>query len=105
MARKVGSGGRLRLGLVLLGFVVIASGVVLRRTYGIARAAELQALETRRSGLVAERLRLETEIRLASSRARLQPIAEQRLQMHVPTEDQVIYLTRGSQAREGHEKP
>ena len=105
MARKVGSGGRLRLGLVLLGFVVIASGVVLRRTYGIARAAELQALEARRSGLVAERLRLETEIRLASSRARLQPIAEQRLQMHVPTEDQVIYLTRGAEAPGAHEKP
>jgi cell division protein FtsL len=105
MARKVGSGGRLRLGLVLLGFVVIASGVVLRRTYGIARAAELQTLEARRSGLVAERLRLETEIRLASSRARLQQIAEQRLQMHVPTEDQVVYLTRGSQATTAHEKP
>jgi cell division protein FtsL len=55
--------------------------------------------------LVAERLRLETEIRLASSRARLQPIAEQRLQMHVPTEDQVVYLTRGRQPTAAHEKP
>jgi cell division protein FtsL len=102
MARKVGGGGRLRLALVLLGFVLTASVVVLRRTYGIAGARELQAMETRRSGLVAERRRLESEIRIASSRARLQPIAEQRLQMHVPTENQVVYLTRDSGA---HAKP
>ena len=94
MARKVGGSGRLRLALVLLGFVLIASGVVLRRTYGIRAARDLQAMETRRSGLTAERRRLESEIRIASSRARLQPIAEQRLQMHVPSENQVVYLTR-----------
>jgi cell division protein FtsL len=94
MARQVGRGGRLRFALVLLGFVLVASVIVLRRTVGIAAARELQAMETRRSGLVAERARLEAEIRLASSRARLQPIAEQRLGMRVPGEDQVIYLTR-----------
>ena len=103
MARKVGGSGRLRFALVLLGFVLTASVVVLRRTYGIAGARELQAMETKRSGLVAERRRLESEIRIASSRARLQPIAEQRLQMHVPTEAQVVYLTRG--ARSADEKP
>ena len=103
MARKVGGSGRLRFALVLLGFVLIASGVVLRRTYGIRAARDLQAMETRRSGLIAERRRLESEIRIASSRARLQPIAEQRLQMHVPTEDQVVYLSRG--ARGTDEKP
>ena len=103
MARKVASSGRLRFALVLLGFVLIASGVVLRRTYGIAGARELQALETRRSGLIAERLRLESDIRKAASRATLQPIAEQRLQMHVPSEDQVVYLTRG--APRANEKP
>ena len=96
MARKVASSGRLRFVLVLMGFVLIASGVVLRRTYGIAGARELAALETRRSGLIAERLRLEADIRKAASRATLQPIAEQRLQMHVPSEDQVVYLTRGA---------
>jgi cell division protein FtsL len=94
VARQVGSRGRRWFALLLLGFVLIASGVILRRTYGIAGARELLALEARRSGLIAERLRLEREIRIAASRARLQPIAEQRLQMHVPTEDQVVYLTR-----------
>jgi hypothetical protein len=94
MARKVGGSGRLRFALVLLGFVVIASGVVLRRTYGIRGARELQAMETRRSGLVAERRRLESDIRIASSRTRLLPIAEAWLGMRVPTEAQVVYLTR-----------
>jgi len=96
MARKVGAGGRFRFALVLLGFVAIASVIVLRRTYGIRAANELQSMETHRSGLVAERRRLESEIRIASSRAKLQPIAERRLQMHVPSEDQVVYLTRGA---------
>ncbi len=95
MARKVGGGGRFRFALLLLGFVSIASVVVLRRTYGIGAAREIQAMETRRSGLIAERRRLESEIRIASSRQRLLPIAEQRLQMHVPTEAQVVYLSRG----------
>ena len=103
MARKVGGSGRVRFALVLLGFVLIASGVVLRRTYGIRAARDLQAMEAHRSGLIAERSRLESEIRLASSRARLQPIAEQRLRMHVPTEAQVVYLTRGG--RRADEKP
>ena len=103
MARKVGGSGRLRFALVLLGFVLTASVVVLRRTYGIAGARELQAMETKRSGLVAERRRLESEIRIESSRAHLQPIAEQRLQMHVPAENQVVYLTRDSGAV--HAKP
>ena len=103
MARRVGGSGRLRFALVLLGFVAIASGVVLRRTAGIRAARELQAMETRRSGLVAERRRLESDIRIASSRARLQPIAETRLRMHVPSEGQVVYLTRG--AKGADEKP
>jgi cell division protein FtsL len=109
MARKVAGSGRLRFALVLLGFVIIASGVILRRTYGIARAKEIAALEARRSGLIAERLRLEGEIRMASSRAKMQPIAEQRLQMHLPAESQVVYLTRGTPATQGtqgtNEKP
>lgn len=94
MARTVRRSGRLRFALVLLGFVAVASVIVLRRTYGIGAAREILLMETRRSGLEAERARLEADIRIASSRARLQPIAEQRLGMHVPAEDQVIYLTR-----------
>ncbi len=95
-ARRVaGKGsGRGRLALVLLGFLVIASGVILRRTFGIAAATQLRQLEQKRAALVAERLRLEGEVRAAASRSTLQPIAEQRLQMHVPSDSQVIIITR-----------
>ena len=93
--RVAGKGsGRGRLALVLLGFLVIASGVILRRTYGIAAATQLRQLEQKRAALVAERLRLEGEVRAAASRSTLQPIAEQRLQMHVPSDSQVIIITR-----------
>jgi cell division protein FtsL len=94
--RRVGrkGSGRGRLALVLLGFLVIALGVILRRTYGIAGATQLRLLDQRRAALVAERLRLEGEVRAAASRSTLQPIAEQRLQMHVPSDSQVIIITR-----------
>lgn len=97
MAKRVARGGgrgRLRLALLLLGFLAIALVVILRRTYGIAAARDLQKLDAARAALVAERLRLEGEIRAAESRATLQPIAEQRLQMHVPADSQVIILSR-----------
>ena len=98
--RVAGRGsGRLRFALILIGFLVVAMGVILRRTYGIAAARELQQLDARRAALVAERLRLEAEIRAAASRATLQPIAEQRLQMRIPADSQVIILTRPSNER------
>ncbi len=98
--RVVGRGGRrMRIVLLLLGFLVIAVGVILRRSYGVAAARELQQLDARRAALVAERLRLEGEVRAAASRATLQPIAEQRLQMRVPADSQVIILPRASNER------
>lgn len=92
--RTVGGGGRLRLAGVLLLFLVISGGVILRRTVGISAAQELLRLDARRAALAAERLRLEAEVRAAGSRARLQPIAEQRLRMRVPSDSQVIILER-----------
>jgi cell division protein FtsL len=91
--RRVAGRGR-RIALVLGGFLIIAMGVILRRTYGIAAARELQQLDTRRAALLAERL--EGEVRAAASRAALQPIAEQRLQMHVPSDSQVIIVPRAA---------
>jgi len=98
--RVTGGSGRLRLAFLLAVFLVISGGVILRRTMGIAAARELLQLDDKRKALVAERLRLEGEVRAAGSRAHLQPIAEQRLQMHVPLDSQVIILQRG-----GHEGP
>ncbi|HUQ45154.1 MAG TPA: cell division protein FtsL [Gemmatimonadaceae bacterium] len=93
------STGRLRFVLLLLGFLGIAMGVILRRSQGIATARELQELDVRRASLVAERMRLEGEVRAAASRATLQPIAERQLQMHVPADSQVVILPRASNER------
>ncbi|MFI5255737.1 MAG: cell division protein FtsL [Gemmatimonadales bacterium] len=94
VAKRARGSGRGRMALLLLGFLVIAVGVILRRTFGIAAATELRQLDRRRAALVAEQLRLEGEVRSAASRSTLQPIAEQRLQMHVPSDSQVIIITR-----------
>lgn len=109
-----GGTGRFRIPLLLLGFLVIALGVILRRSLGINAQRDLQQLEARRAALVAERLRLDAEVRAASSRARLQPIAEQRLHMHVPSDSQVVIISRfapplpppaPSAAPSAHERP
>ena len=84
--------------LALFGFVLVATGVIARRTYGIDQARSLRELDRRRQALEAERVKLDGEIRDASSRARLAPIAEQRLNMHVPAPEQVIMLPRPSAA-------
>ncbi|HEY2377179.1 MAG TPA: cell division protein FtsL [Gemmatimonadaceae bacterium] len=83
---------RATVALVLFGFVLVATGVIARRTYGIDQARALRELDRRRQALEAERVKLDGEIRDASSRAKLAPIAEQRLNMHVPSPEQVIML-------------
>ena len=88
-----GGGGRTRIVLLMLAFLVISGGVILRRTYGIAAAAELRDLESKRGAAISEKLRLEGEIRAASSRTRLLPIAE-RLGLRVPADSQVISISR-----------
>ena len=85
--------------LVLLGFLLVATGVILRRSYGIARARDLRELDSRRVQLEARRAQLESEVRELSSRARLAPIVERRLQMHVPTDSQVVILPRPRRER------
>lgn len=80
--------------LALVGIFVLAMGVIARRTMGISQARTLRQLEERRDAADAARVRLEAEIRDASSRARLGPIVEQRLHMYVPADSQVIILPR-----------
>ena len=87
--------GRFRLAVLLALFLVISGVVILRRSFGNRGAREILDLDNRRAGLVAERLRLESEIRAASSRARIQPVAEQRLQMHVPPDSLVNFVPHG----------
>ena len=87
-------GTRSFIALVLVGFVLMATGVIARRVLGVAAESSILRLRQRRDGLEAERIRLEGVIREASSRARLQPIAEQRLNMHIPSPDQQVLLAR-----------
>ena len=86
--------GRSIVALALFGFVLVATGVIWRRSLGLVRAREESRLEQRRSALQAERAKLEGDIRDASSRASLARIAEERLHMHVPNDSQVILLAR-----------
>ena len=88
------TGARMLIVMGLLGFFVVATGVIARRTFGISQAKTLRALQTQRDAVDASRVKLEVEIRDASSRARLGPVAERRLLMHVPADSQVIILPR-----------
>jgi cell division protein FtsL len=92
--------GRAIVALVLIGFVLVATGVIWRRSVGVAQAREIQRLEQERADLVARRAALEAEIRDATGRARLARIAEQRLGMRVPSDSQVITLPRPARSRE-----
>ena len=96
MARRVAGrrGPSATVILVLIGFLVVATGVIWRRSEGLARARAHQALERRRDALVAQQRRLESEVREASSRSRIAPAVEARLGMRVPSATQLIYLTR-----------
>ena len=92
--RRVSGRGRRTVALFLVGFVVVSSVVIWRRTAGIERARELRDLARERDELLAERARLERDIRDASSRARLVPLAERRLGMHLPADSEIVYLVR-----------
>ena len=86
--------GRSLVFLVLIGFVLIATGVIWRRSTGIAMSRELRALEERRAALEAQQAALQGAIREASSRDRLVNIAEERLGMRIPPETLVTFLSR-----------
>jgi cell division protein FtsL len=78
---------------VLVGFVVVAAIVVTRRTYALRQNKVIVELDRERKRLESHRVRLESDIREASSRARLLPIAEQKLQMRIAP-DQIVDLPR-----------
>ena len=90
---RSGGGHRTRIVMLMLAFLVITGGVILRRTFGIAAASELRDLESKRAATINEKVRLEGDIRAASSRARLLPVAEA-LGLRVPADSQVISISR-----------
>ena len=86
--------GRSWVALILVGFVLVATGVIWRRSYGVAHAVEERRLEQQRGAHEAERAKLEGDIRDASSRASLARVAQDKLKMNIPSDSQVIYLHR-----------
>lgn len=97
--RRVGVRGRWIVAAVLIGFVVTTAAVIARRSYGDAQARKMSTVEERLRQLRNERVRVEAEIRDASSRVRLIPIAESKLGMHVPADTQVVILPRRARTR------
>ncbi len=88
--------GRSVVFLGLLGFFLVATGVIWRRSTGQAQSRELGELRQRRAALEAQQAALEGAIRDASSRARLGRIAEERLGMRIPPDSLVIRLPRST---------
>jgi hypothetical protein len=85
---------RERIILVLVGFVLVAIGVNLRRVYGFGQAKRISELQQRREALISEQLTLQDAIRVASDRQHLFSIAQSRLNMRLPALDHVITLPR-----------
>jgi hypothetical protein len=96
-ARRVAARrARSRIALGLLAFLVVAAGVIARRSSGVARARALHAMDSRRSSLESEKTRLINEIRSASSLGRLLPVVSARLGMRMPGDSQVVRIRRAA---------
>jgi cell division protein FtsL len=83
-----------RIMLVLIGFVLLAIGVNLRRVYGFGQAKRISALQQQREALISEQIKLQDAIRVASDRQHLMAIAQSRLNMRLPDPNQVIFIPR-----------
>ena len=94
---RVALRGRTLVGLTLGAFVLVALAIVWRRTIGISESERLAALDAKRVTLEGERARLDSEIRDASAIGTLGAAVEHRLGMHIPTDKQVVILSRSRQ--------
>lgn len=92
----VGIRGRSLVGLALAAFLIVALSIVWRRTIGIRQSETLAALDGRKTRLQSERARIEAEIRDASARQTLGTVVERRLGMHIPSDRQVVILSRNA---------
>ena len=84
--------GRTTVALFLLGFLIVAVVVIARRSFGRALQNDLSGIERTRTQLSGEVIKLESDIRSASSRNRLAPLVQSTLGMRVPSDTQVIDL-------------
>lgn len=86
--------GRQKVAFILLGFLALASAVVWRKSFGFAEGQRVRALAERRTELEARRTRIDGDIRSTLTLRRLGAIVEKRLGLRVPTDSQIILLTR-----------
>lgn len=86
--------GRSVILLSLITLVVVGWTIIWRRSYGYTESTVVRAMERNLAVLAAERVKLEGDIRDASSRARLGAVAEQKLGMRVPADTQVVIMPR-----------
>ena len=86
--------GRFVVALTLFGFVLVATSVIWRRTFGQTQSRRVQQLERQRQDLRAQRSQLQREIRDAASREKITATAEQRLRLRMPSDSQVIVIPR-----------
>jgi len=86
--------GRSVVALTLFGFVLVATSVIWRRTFGQTQSRRVQQLERQRQDLRAQRSQLQREIRDAASREKITATAEQRLRLRMPSDSQVIVIPR-----------
>lgn len=84
--------GRHHLLFWLLIFLVVAGGIVARQNTSIAAAGRLSRLREERTTLEARRADLTGQIREASSRRALAPVAEA-MGLHEPSDSEVNYVT------------
>ncbi|HEX6629265.1 MAG TPA: hypothetical protein VF105_15050 [Gemmatimonadaceae bacterium] len=92
----VGIRGRSLVGLALAAFLVVALSIVWRRTIGIRQSETLASLDSKKTRLQSDRARIEAEIRDASARQTLGTVVERRLGMHIPSDRQVVILSRNA---------
>ena len=97
--RAVARRGRFQVALALVAFLLVATGVIWRRSLGIAEAKALHNLDRQRAELDAERAKLVSDIRSGSSFGRLGPVVSKRLGMRVPSDSQLIWIPRPSPRR------
>jgi hypothetical protein len=84
--------GRHWLMLWLVGFVGVLLAIATRQGAGFRTARRLGDLREERATLEARRAELERQIRVASSRQVLVPLAERRLGLHEPSDSEFTLL-------------
>ena len=92
--RRVARKGRVQVAMALGGFLLIALGMVWRKSVGFSHSVEIRRLDRERAELESERAKLSNDIGAMVSIGRMGAVAGARLGMKVPDPSQVLTLPR-----------